>query len=217
MCSIWGSQVPAATLRDHNHAAHHGADGEDDRRGQRPDDRRPDRQRRGRRPADLVAHRAGRARHGDITGSTLNYTPAANYNGTDVVGVTVSDGKGGTAATTVTITVTPVNDAPSATPQNISTPQDTAKVITLAGTDVDGDTLTYAIATGPATAPSTSPGNQATYTPTSGLQRSDSFTFTVNDGTVTSPPATVSINVSAVNHAPAATRRASRQPRTPRR
>ena len=29
-------------------------------------------------------------------GSTLSYTPAANYSGPDVVGVTVSDGRGGT-------------------------------------------------------------------------------------------------------------------------
>ena len=40
---------------------------------------------------------------------------------------------------TVSITVTPVNDAPAATAQSVSTAEDTAKVVTVAGTDVDGD------------------------------------------------------------------------------
>ena len=38
VCSIWGSQVPASTLRDRQPPAHHGADDEDDHRGQRRDD-----------------------------------------------------------------------------------------------------------------------------------------------------------------------------------
>ena len=140
-----------------------------------------------------------------IVGSTLTYTPAANYNGTDVVGVTVNDGHGHAVATTVTITVTPVNDAPTATAQTTATNQNTAKVITLAGADVDGDTLTYAIATAPTHGTVDLTGNQATYTPTTDYVGPDSFTFTVNDGTVSSAPATVSINVSASNHAPTAT------------
>ncbi|WP_010245946.1 cadherin-like domain-containing protein, partial [Acetivibrio cellulolyticus] len=40
------------------------------------------------------------------------YTPNKDYNGTDSFTVEVSDGKGGTAISTVTIAVTPVNDAP---------------------------------------------------------------------------------------------------------
>ena len=47
----------------------------------------------------------------------------------------------------MSITVTPVNDDPVATPQNVSTAEDTAKVVTLAGTDVDiDDDLTFASA-----------------------------------------------------------------------
>ena len=205
VCSIWGSQVPASTCAINNH----------------PPTTAPMTKTTLEDAATTVALTAsdvdgdtltwsitGAAAHGaaSITGgSTLNYTPAANYHGTDVVGVTVSDGKGGTSATTATITVSPVNDAPSANAQGVSTLQDTAKVITLTGVDVDGDPLTYAIGTGPAHGTVTLAGNQATYTPTSGYDGLDPFTFTVDDGTVTSPEGTVSINVTVVNHPPAAT------------
>ncbi|NML27147.1 retention module-containing protein, partial [Zoogloea dura] len=41
---------------------------------------------------------------------TLSFTPAPNYNGPAVITYTISDGQGGTATSTVTINVTPVND-----------------------------------------------------------------------------------------------------------
>src|SRR5207247_2050864 len=47
-------------------------------------------------------------------------------------------------------------------------------------------------------------GAAQTYTPTANYSGPDSFTFTVNDGGLTSPPATVSITVTAVNLAPTA-------------
>ncbi|PFP43657.1 hypothetical protein COK01_29610, partial [Priestia megaterium] len=43
---------------------------------------------------------------------TFNYQPNLNFNGTDRFTVLVSDGQGGTAVSTVTMIVTPVNDAP---------------------------------------------------------------------------------------------------------
>ncbi|WP_161624720.1 Ig-like domain-containing protein, partial [Dickeya dadantii] len=48
-----------------------------------------------------------RRRHADLT-------PNANFNGTDTVTYTVSDGAGGVVTGTLTITVTAVNDAPVA-------------------------------------------------------------------------------------------------------
>ena len=47
------------------------------------------------------------------------------------------------APATVSITVTPVNDAPVAHAQAVTTAEDTAVAITLTGTDADGDSLTF--------------------------------------------------------------------------
>ena len=48
------------------------------------------------------------------------------------------------AAATITIAVTAVNDAPVATPQALSTNEDTPLRSALFATDADGDPLTYA-------------------------------------------------------------------------
>ena len=213
VCSIWAGQVPAALCATDNHApttapmtkttledtattvalTANDVDGD-----------------------TLTWSITGAPAHGaaNITGgSTLTYAPAANYNGTDVVGVTVSDDKGGAAATTVTFTVNPVNDPPTATAQNISTPQNTAKVVTLTATDVEGDPLTYALGTQPAHGNVSIAGDQATYTPAGGYSGPDSFTFAASDGALTSAPATVSINITAaVNHAPTATAQSTSTP-----
>jgi hypothetical protein len=111
---------------------------------------------------------------------------------------TVNDGSVDSAAATVSITVNAVNDAPTADDQPVSTDQDVVVDITLTGSDPDGDTLTFAIATGPTsgTLSGTLDGDElVTYTPNAGFTGADSFTFTVNDGTQDSAPATVSITV----------------------
>lgn len=43
---------------------------------------------------------------------TLSYTPDADFNGSDTIVYTISDGEGGTSTATVVVTVNPVNDAP---------------------------------------------------------------------------------------------------------
>jgi endonuclease I len=141
------------------------------------------------------------------TPATLTYTPAADFNGTDVVGVRVSDGRGGTADTTVTITVTPVNDAPVAAATSATTPAGTSTPVTLLGSDVDGDALTYAVATQPTHGSVTLDGATATYTPAAGYAGPDSFTYTVRDPSgATSAAATASIAVvAAAQHDPVAT------------
>ena len=104
--------------------------------------------------------------------------------------------------------MTSVNDAPVATPQSVTTAEDTATNITLAATDVDtGDTLTYSIVTSPDPlkgALSGTPPN-VTYTPVANFHGTDSFTFKAYDGTDYSTPATVDLTVTSVNDAPVAT------------
>ncbi|MEI6607473.1 MAG: Ig-like domain-containing protein, partial [Verrucomicrobiota bacterium] len=145
--------------------------------------------------------------HGTLSGTAPNvtYTPTANYNGPDSFTFKVNDGSLDSAVATVTITVTAVNDAPVAIAQSVTTAQDTAKAITLAGTDVDLNALTYAIVSSPAHGTLSGTAPNVTYTPTTSYNGADSFTFKVNDGTVDSAVATVTLTVTAVNHAPTST------------
>ncbi|PYQ88475.1 MAG: adhesin, partial [Acidobacteria bacterium] len=142
--------------------------------------------------------------HGTLSGvaPTVTYTPAANYNGPDSVTFKANDGTLNSNVATVTLTVTPVNDAPVATAQSVTTNQDTAKAMTLTATDVDGDTLTYAVVTAPTHGTLSGVAPNLTYTPAAGYNGPDSFTFKANDGTVDSAAATVSLTVVHVNHAP---------------
>src|SRR5205823_13342916 len=144
--------------------------------------------------------------HGALSGvaPTVTYTPAANYNGPDSFTFKANDGTVDSAIATLAVTVTPVNDAPVATAQSVTTNQDTAKAISLTASDVDGDTLTYVVVTAPTHGTLSGTAPNLTYTPVAGYFGSDSFTFKANDGTVDSVAATVSLTVVHVNHAPVA-------------
>jgi hypothetical protein len=145
--------------------------------------------------------------NGSLSGTPpdLTYTPAANYSGSDSFTFTASDGTADSAPATVSLSVTPVNDAPLATDQSRTTAEDTAVAITLVGTDPDGDPLTYAVVTGPTNGSLSGSAPNLTYTPALNYSGSDSFTFKVNDGTVDSATATVSLTVTPVNDTPLAT------------
>ena len=107
-----------------------------------------------------------------------------------------------TAVITDDTTITVTNTAPVATAQGVSTAEDTAKVITLTGTDAEGNLLTHSIVTQPANGTLSGTAPNVTYTPAANYNGPDSFTFKVNDGTDDSVPATVSITVTAVNDEP---------------
>lgn len=132
---------------------------------------------------------------------SFTYTPSANFNGVDSFTYKASDGLAESKAATVTITVTAVNDAPVALAQTVSAVKDTPVTITLVGTDVDGDPLNYDY-----TQPSYGTLSESEliliYTPAPGYTGPDSFTFTVNDGTVDSESATVTITVTEASPTP---------------
>ncbi len=144
--------------------------------------------------------------HGSLAGTPPNvtYTPTANYHGADSFTFKANDGNIDSNIATVSITVDPVNDPPTADAQSVTTPQDTAKEIVLTGSDVDNDTLTFAVVVNPAHGNLSGTPPDVTYTPATGFNGHDSFTFKVNDGTVDSTPATISITVGSGNEAPTA-------------
>jgi autotransporter-associated beta strand protein len=98
--------------------------------------------------------------------------------------------------------MSPRNIAPVATAQNLTTQEDTAKPITLAGTDLQGNPLTYTIVTQPVKGILSGTAPNVTYTPAGNYIGPDSFTFKVNGGLLNSAPATISITVTAVSDAP---------------
>ncbi len=143
------------------------------------------------------------------SGTSRTYTPAANATGSDSFTYRVSDGALQSALATVSITITPVNDVPVATARTLSATEDTAVAVVLAGTDVDGDSLTYSILTAPTKGTLAGNPPNLTYQPSSNLNGPDSFTFRVNDGTANSAAATVSISIAAVNDPPLASARSA--------
>ena len=90
---------------------------------------------------------ADQARFGITPGGALSFLAAPNYeaptdaNGDNVYVVTVqaSDGAGGTATQTISVTVTPVNDNnPVITsPDSVNVPENTTAVLTVTATDAD--------------------------------------------------------------------------------
>jgi VCBS repeat-containing protein len=132
------------------------------------------------------------------SGSAVTYKPKANFHGTDAFTYTVSDGKGGTATGQVSVTVTPINDAPMAHNGTLTAPAATKTSGTLSASDVDKDTLTYQLVSqgskGTITLTNTTTGAYA-YTAKPQMTGTDTFTFRVSDGKATSNTATVTITI----------------------
>lgn len=140
--------------------------------------------------------------HGTLSGivPNLTYTPAALYNGPDSLSFTVTDSEGAvSAAATVSITVSPVNQAPVALNRGLPVTIGTATGFVLNGTDADNNPLTYTLLSQPAHGTLTGTAPNLTYTPIPGYDSLDSFTFKVNDGTVDSNIATVFLSMGAVS------------------
>ena len=149
---------------------------------------------------------AGAPAHGSLQGTApnLTYVPIENYNGPDSLTFSVSDGTLGSDLAVISITVTAVNDAPVADAQQVSTDEDQALSVTLTGSDVDGDALTYSVSTAPAHGVLTGTAPDLTYTPDADFNGPDSFAYVASDGSASSLPALVTLAVAAVNDAPVA-------------
>ena len=145
--------------------------------------------------------------HGSLSGTSpnLTYTPAADFNGGDSFAFKANDGAVDSAPATVSITVTPVNDAPAADAQALTTDEDTPATLTLTGTDVDGDPLSFAVVTPPSHGSLAGTAPNLTYVPAADFNGSDSFEFKTNDGALDSPVVTVAVTINPVNDAPIAT------------
>jgi len=144
-----------------------------------------------------------------IVGTDVVFTPDPDFNGTASFRYTVTD-DGTTngapdpqaAVAEVFIPVTPVNDAPVAADQAVSAVVGRAYTGQVRATDVDGDPLTYRAVAGPSNGTLTL-NDDGSFVYVGSSAGTDAFTFTANDGTVDSAPATVTITVTAAPPAPA--------------
>ncbi|MFP4089544.1 MAG: tandem-95 repeat protein, partial [Cyclobacteriaceae bacterium] len=141
----------------------------------------------------------------DAATKTITIGSLANANGTaDIVITATDDVSSKTATQTLSLTISPVNDAPTATNVTASTAENAPVTLTLPATDPDGDALTFSIVDQPGNGTLSAVSDyQVTYTPDANFSGSDSFTFQASDGKGgTSNTATASISVSNINDAP---------------
>ena len=144
-------------------------------------------------------------------GGTWTYNPAANDDTSVTFSYAVTDGVAAPVATTASLDITPVNDAPVTSPVTLTAIAEDSgpRLITQAellanASDVDGPALTavnLAISSGKGQLVS-NPGGTWTYNPAANDDTSVTFSYAVTDG-IAAPVATIaSLDITPVNDAP---------------
>ncbi|EMF9030690.1 tandem-95 repeat protein [Vibrio parahaemolyticus] len=134
---------------------------------------------------------------------SVTYTPNDNYHGADSFTYIVTSG-GVSESTTVSVDVTPVNDAPVAKDDIATTQEDTAVTIDVLpnDSDVDGDKLSIESASVPKEQGTVEVVNgKLVFTPAENFNGDAEITYTVTDGALTDQ-AKVTVTVNPVNDAP---------------
>lgn len=140
-----------------------------------------------------------------LSNGTIDYTPDADFFGTDTFDYTLTDASGRVSTATVTVTVDNVQDPPTASPNSASTPEDTTKTaIDILGndSDPDGDMLTVTSASAPNGTVQINTDGTIDYTPNADFTGADTVTYTISDGHGNTATSTVLINVVPVADPP---------------
>jgi hypothetical protein len=155
----------------------------------------------------LVGSLTGEGLAGD---GSFRFRPEPDWQGTTSFMYTIALKVGeecpapGTDSATVTITVNPVNDAPTAKADSFQSLRDRTLNVAAPGVllndgDVDGDGLVAVKETNPAHGVvNLAPDGAFSYTPNDGYVGPDGFAYRASDGTATSPARVVSITVTAI-------------------
>ncbi|WDE12560.1 Ig-like domain-containing protein [Thalassomonas haliotis] len=155
--------------------------------------------------------------HGELniaSNGFFTYTPADDFTGTDTFVYAISDGRGGTAQASVSISVAVINTDPVANGDNYQTAQSSPLIVdgnSLPGvlendTDPENDPLVVTGVISDVTNGSLTLTEDGlfTYTPDEDFFGSDSFTYAIEDGRGGTAQASVQITVNAVNFPPLA-------------
>jgi VCBS repeat-containing protein len=160
--------------------------------------------------APLSAIVVGTTANGTLTTNadgSFTYTPNSNFNGTDSFTYRASDGEDDSDIATVTLTVNAVNDAPLANPDAFGVDEDGTLEGGVIGndTDTEGDALSATLESGPAHGSlEFNADGSFVYRPNANFFGADTFSYRAGDGAAASDVTTVTIQVTAVNDAPAA-------------
>ena len=130
---------------------------------------------------------------------------SASAGGPYTVEVTATDSTGLTNSDTFIWTIN--NPAPVANDDFETTPEDTtiSSTVVTNDNDLDGDTLTYTLLSGPANGSvALNPDGTYSYTPNLDFNGTDTFTYTMTDVDGANSTATVEITITPVNDAPVA-------------
>jgi plastocyanin len=132
------------------------------------------------------------------TNDTFDLSVAGNGDTGDQVTVTVTPNDGtasGAESAPASATIGAANTRPVATDQDVIVRQNTATAITMTATDANNDPITYSMVTNPLHGTLTGTGAVRTYTPTTGYQGPDTFTFRGSDAGGAGNTATIRITI----------------------
>jgi cadherin-like protein/glycosyl hydrolase family 99/Big-like domain-containing protein len=152
-------------------------------------------------PLQLVSVAAQPDTNGSVAlaDGAVTFVPHANFNGAASFTYTVADDHGGTANGSVSIAVAGVNDAPVCENAMRSTPQGVAVAAEGLCSDVDGEALSYSVASAPFYGTLTMSESGASYLPelaaTHGTARNDSFSLRATDAAGSAAIASVAMRV----------------------
>jgi gliding motility-associated-like protein len=145
-----------------------------------------------------------------VASGRINYTPNANFNGTDQLRYSISDNTGYSDQATVYITVLPVNDPPVAVNDVVTTPEDTPVDIYYLVNDYDVDNQIVPSSTIIVTAPThgtavlAGGGSVIRYTPALNYFGTDVIVYRIFDQAGASANGTINITITPVNDPPVA-------------
>ena len=138
---------------------------------------------------------------------TFNYTPDPDFNGSDSFTYKITDADGDTNIATVIVTISAVDDAPTAAADSDSTPEDTPLVGDLSSNDTasgDGGNIWSLTTDASNGAVVLNTDGTFTYTPNANYNGADSFTYSITDADGDTSTATMTLTVTAVDDLPVA-------------
>lgn len=139
-----------------------------------------------------------------ISSGKVRYVPQRDFNGTDTFDYQACDDAGRCDGATVAVRVTPVNDPPAARDDSASTQARQSVTIAVLDNDrdVDGDALEVGSVGSAGGGRVSTDGTRVTYSPDSGFDGTDTFTYRACDPAGACDSATVTVTVEAVPRPP---------------